>query len=113
VYLRLLGERLKRDDHDLHRTKENRMNNLSIIIKTARVTAGLTQVDVSTELGLSSAQFISNIERGLANLPMKHARPLSRLLKIPLSAIIDARAEDVKERLRREVKCGNQKKRVS
>jgi transcriptional regulator with XRE-family HTH domain len=87
----------------------------SALIKTARERAGLTQMELGRALGFTSAQFISNVERGLAPFPMKHAMKTSRLLKIPVDAIIKAKAQDVTVALTREAASygGAKKKRVS
>lgn len=86
---------------------------VSTLIKSARVKAGLTQADLGYKLGFSSPQFISNVERGLAPLPIKHAHKLSRLLNIPVDAIIKAKAADVAATLHEAVHGGSKKKRVS
>lgn len=79
----------------------------------AREKLRMTQADVGYKLGYSSAQFISNIERGVASLPTKQIPAVSRLLKLNVNAIIEAKAEDEKARLRAAVLGGDKKKRVS
>jgi len=54
---------------------------LGAFIKTRRKTTGITQKKVSDALGWSSAQFVSNIERGTANLPADKVVKMARILK--------------------------------
>lgn len=42
-------------------------------LRDARVSAGLTQRDVSAKMGYTSAQFVSNWERGVCAPPHPHA----------------------------------------
>jgi transcriptional regulator with XRE-family HTH domain len=56
----------------------------------ARVKRGLTQADVARHLGYTTAQFVSNIERGIALPPDNSLLPLGRLLKLPPAALVRA-----------------------
>ncbi|RYZ96490.1 MAG: XRE family transcriptional regulator, partial [Proteobacteria bacterium] len=49
----------------------------------------LTQRSVSLSLGYSSAQFISNFERGIAAPPLKKLKILARLYKMPTDRVVD------------------------
>lgn len=49
------------------------------ILKQAREKAGLSQGELAKELGYSSPQLISNVERGLCSVPLKKARDFCRL----------------------------------
>lgn len=49
-------------------------------LKKAREAKGLTQADVSQALGFTSPQFVSNAERGLANIPRKHYKKLAKMV---------------------------------
>lgn len=53
----------------------------------ARVRNGLTQREVSQELGYSSAQFISNFERGISAPPLKKIQILARRYKLPIGQV--------------------------
>ena len=55
----------------------------------ARVDAGVTQAEVAEGLGLASAQFVSNVERGLCLPPVKHIRPWSKLIKVNPERMVD------------------------
>lgn len=48
-------------------------------LKDCRNKAGLTQKNVADRLGYSSAQFISNFERGIAAPPVKRIRVLAKI----------------------------------
>lgn len=50
---------------------------LKIELKKLRTRAGLTQQEVATKFGYTTAQFVSNWERGLITPPIKTAKRLS------------------------------------
>lgn len=54
---------------------------LGLFFKEKRTASGLTQLDVARKLGYTSAQFISNFERGLCSLPLNAIRKLTQLYK--------------------------------
>lgn len=58
-------------------------------LKTARESAGLTQLALARELGYTSAQFVSNWERGVAMPPMNMLPELSKLLGVPPKQMLD------------------------
>jgi transcriptional regulator with XRE-family HTH domain len=66
-------------------------------LQEMRNKAGLTQREVSLALGYSSAQFISNFERGIAVPPLKKMRVLVRMYNMPvetvMTLILDAERE--------------------
>jgi transcriptional regulator with XRE-family HTH domain len=55
---------------------------MSEYLKTKRVSSGLTQGDVATKLGYTSAQFVSNWERGLSLPPIVTLKKICGLYKI-------------------------------
>ena len=55
---------------------------ISSLIYNRRIELGLTQQDLSRKLGLESPQFISNLERGKALLPLGSVKKLSRALDV-------------------------------
>jgi transcriptional regulator with XRE-family HTH domain len=73
---------------------------LSKYLKRARVKRGLTQADVSGRLGLKSPQSISNIERGLTPVPMRHLGRLMSMYRLPKREALSRWRRDVL--LRRE-----------
>lgn len=54
------------------------------LVKTARLEKKISQKKLSKLLNYSSAQFISNFERGLCPLPLKKLRKICILLSIPI-----------------------------
>jgi transcriptional regulator with XRE-family HTH domain len=53
-----------------------------------RKKAGLTQREVSLHLGYSSAQFISNFERGISSPPNKRLKSLVKLIDLKEDKLI-------------------------
>jgi len=72
-------------------------------LKESRLNSGLSQGKVAKELGYTSAQFISNWERGLSEPPLKTLRQLTELYGIELGKaykeILNSRTEAVKSQL--------------
>lgn len=58
-------------------------------IKRIRVQAGLTQIEVSNQIGHSSPQFISNIERGVSVAPLKLLSKVIRICKAKPDPMVD------------------------
>ena len=58
-------------------------------LQAMRIKAGLTQREVSLALGYSSAQFISNFERGIAVPPLKKLKVLVKMYDMPVDTIMD------------------------
>ena len=58
------------------------VKDLSKFLRQSRENAGLTQMDVASRLNYSSAQFISNWERGLSSPPMKTLNVLAQMYKV-------------------------------
>jgi len=67
--------------------KENKL--LADFLRDKRIDSGYSQMDVAKKLGYTSAQFISNWERGLSSPPIHTLRKLSELYKIPPDALFD------------------------
>ena len=57
------------------------INDFAEFLKNARLEAKLTQSQVAESLGYSTAQFISNWERGISSPPLKNLKALSTLYK--------------------------------
>jgi transcriptional regulator with XRE-family HTH domain len=58
-------------------------------LQEMRNKASLTQREVSLALGYSSAQFISNFERGIAVPPLKKLRVLVKMYDMPVETVMD------------------------
>lgn len=57
--------------------------------KIKRLALDLNQREVSEFLGYNSPQFISNVERGMCQLPMKAIRKLITLYKLDVYEVFD------------------------
>jgi transcriptional regulator with XRE-family HTH domain len=66
-----------------------RYTTLGEYLQTMRTKAGLTQREVSLTLGYSSAQFISNFERGIAVPPLKKLKVLVKMYDMPVETVMD------------------------
>lgn len=74
----------------MDRLNRIRMRLIGKLLRRARLKADLTQKQVSEELGYSTAQFISNWERGIS-LPPNDALPiLAKLYRLSPQQIIRA-----------------------
>jgi transcriptional regulator with XRE-family HTH domain len=63
-------------------------NPLGQYLKEKRIAVSMTQLDLARKLGYTSAQFVSNWERGLAKPPIAQLKVLSKLLKINRNELI-------------------------
>lgn len=68
-------------------------------LQEMRIKSNMTQREVSLELGYSSAQFISNFERGIASPPLKKLRELIRMYKMPVEKVMSLVLEGQRELL--------------
>jgi transcriptional regulator with XRE-family HTH domain len=57
----------------------------------------MTQREVSVKLGYSSAQFISNFERGISSPPLKKLKDLIRLYGMPVEKVMSLVLEGERE----------------
>lgn len=64
------------------------------MLRSARKRKNIGQKEISEKLGLNSAQFISNIERGICLLPVETAKVLHEMLDIPKSRLVWAYKKD-------------------
>lgn len=55
---------------------------LNEFLKNKRIKEGITQRELSTDLGYSTCQFVSNWERGLCSPPLEKAKEICVLLNI-------------------------------
>ena len=67
-----------------------RRKTIGNFFKSARETSGLTQKQVADHLSYSTAQFISNWERGLSAPPMETLPTLTKLYKLNQKDVVDA-----------------------
>ena len=90
---------------------ELRQRIVGSFLKTAREKAGLTQFQVASRLRYSTAQFVSNWERGVSLPPLDALRRLTDILRISPKALVETLCHYQDELLRlrkREIlKCFN------
>ena len=77
---------------------------ISSFLKSKRVDAGLTQLDVARKLGYGSSQFISNWERGLANPPAFVLKDLAKLYKLDPKELLEMLLSAVNDKICKEFK---------
>lgn len=62
---------------------------LAKFLKTSRTNAGVSQMDVATRLGYSTAQFISNWERGVSTPPIETLGILANMYKVSADELFE------------------------
>lgn len=79
-------------------------NAIGRLLKESRIKKGWSQSDLSALIGMKTGQgqHISNIERGLANLPPKHGAVVCETLDIDPDIMMDAMVEDFRSSLKIE-----------
>ncbi|MFN8792439.1 MAG: helix-turn-helix domain-containing protein [Bdellovibrionales bacterium] len=65
------------------------MADLANYLKKSRESVGLSQTFVSSKLGYSSPQFVSNWERGLSHPPLKSLKKIAKLYKLKDKELFD------------------------
>ena len=76
-----------------------RKNHLGKYLQKRRIKADLTQIEVARKLGYSSAQFISNFERGLCSPPLKQLRKIENMYDIDPCELIKIMMKERQELL--------------
>lgn len=76
---------------------KNSRDKLGEYLKQKRLKANLSQWDVAKKLGYSSAQFISNWERGVANPPINALRKIGELYSISPEDLFEMTLQNVVE----------------
>lgn len=67
---------------------------LANFLKEKRIASGLSQGDVADKLGYSTAQFISNWERGVAAPPVNILKKLAELYKVNAEELFEVVLEE-------------------
>lgn len=71
------------------------------IWREAREKKGLSQYQVAETLGFTSAQYVSNIERGICKMARRHYKKLAKIFgPRVVNEIIELRGERLKQSLR-------------
>lgn len=71
--------------------------NVGNYLKQKRQDKGLTQSDVALKMGYGSPQFISNIERGISQVPIKALRSLIEIYGISPEEIVEVLIQEKRE----------------
>lgn len=80
------------------------MNLLESHIKVKREKSGMTQLELAKKFHLTSPQFVSNWERGLAPIPPKMFPKLAKILGTTTKKLVELRVEDERSRLNKLMK---------
>jgi transcriptional regulator with XRE-family HTH domain len=83
-------------------TKELRIK-IGAKIRAHRVAIGLTQLQLSKQLGYDSMMFVSLFERGHSQVPVKKLNKICSILKINKLSIANQIAKDFKQNLIKEM----------
>ncbi|MBK9322215.1 MAG: helix-turn-helix transcriptional regulator [Bdellovibrionaceae bacterium] len=81
----------------------NQAKALSEFLKEKRTLSGLSQKDVAEKLGYSSAQFISNWERGHSSPPIHTLRKLAELYEVNVDEMFDVILESALDQVRMDL----------
>lgn len=81
--------------------RNTKKETLAAYMRRAREAAGLSQQEVSRKLGFTSAQFISNWERGVSGPPMKSLVRLKAIYKLDTNYVVDLIVESTRGKLYR------------
>ena len=76
------------------------------IIKTYRLKANLSQMELSDKLGYGTPQFVSIIERGLSKAPYDKIGEMIIILGIPEKIISKYLIEEFQEKLQMQIRKG-------
>jgi transcriptional regulator with XRE-family HTH domain len=71
---------------------------LELMLKETREIENITQAELAKVLNVHP-QYISNMERGEAQLPLKYFKKVSKTLGIKLSLMVKARLEDTEREI--------------
>ena len=78
-------------------------NVLGQFLKQKRAEAGLTQWDVAQKLGYSSAQFISNFERGLCQPPLNQLKNIVEIYGLNPQELVDIMMQEQRSLLEKSI----------
>lgn len=80
------------------------MNQFTQELKQSRIKANLSQGDVSTKLGYSTPQFVSNWERGVSQPPIKTLKTLGKLYNVDPEKLFEKMLSQTIEDVTRDLK---------
>lgn len=70
-------------------------------IRKKRERFGLSQKDLANILRVKTAQSVSNIERGISPLPIRHMKVLARVFRVSQKRFISIACDELRARCRR------------
>jgi transcriptional regulator with XRE-family HTH domain len=68
-------------------------------IRDLRIKRGVSQTELAKIMGFKNAQFISNWERGLAGVPVKHIFTLAKAFDLSWETLMRAYLEDMRRQI--------------
>ncbi|MEK6553813.1 MAG: helix-turn-helix transcriptional regulator [Bdellovibrionota bacterium] len=77
-------------------------DSINSYLKEARIKKGLTQGEIAKHLGLTSSQYISNIERGLCPASLETIQVLIQLYDLKTSKVMDILIADYRKTLEKK-----------
>lgn len=83
--------------------KRIKIASVSEYLRDARVKSGLSQADLSEQLGYTSPQIVSNWERGLCGAPLDKLYDLSDILKLKRNELLDLLLSEQEALLRSKI----------
>jgi transcriptional regulator with XRE-family HTH domain len=84
------------------KSKRKVTSKVALVIRERREELGLSQMDLARALKLKSPQFISNIERGLVNIPLKKIDQFCRVLQLDYKFLLKlVHEEKIPQKLRK------------
>lgn len=95
-----LNQSLVKDGYPpLAEKKKIFFENQATIIRTYRAKAEISQEDLAIELRYNNGQMVSNIERGLCGLPLKHIKKTCEVMSIEHEKMKEAILSDLSEEI--------------
>jgi transcriptional regulator with XRE-family HTH domain len=80
-------------------------------IKSYRLKAGLTQMDLAEKLGYNTPQFVSLFERGLSKIPLETLGTILVFLKIPEKMVVSILVAGYGQEVRQKISVGKKSAR--
>jgi transcriptional regulator with XRE-family HTH domain len=78
--------------------------NLGETIKKARIKSGMTQLELSQKLGLSSSQFVSLFESGKSKVPLDTLNKCCEILGIKKEPVVRFLIKNYEQKVREALK---------
>lgn len=77
----------------------NRANEVATFIKTKRNELNISQKELSDKIGMRTrdGQFLSNVERGICQFPVRYVKQLAEALDVSEDTIVDLITSDYKK----------------